>query len=244
MSTDRFSERLSSWRMVLASLDDIEGKRKIFDNAVKDIAGYVQRGFDRVKAVDELHNMAQAYGLIAHYGEDEIQAEIAAGFEEAERAREQVPDDWPAEQPRSNGHAKTESPAEPLPKVNIRLWQGVKPPPRRWVVQDRIPAKNVTLFSGEGGVGKTLLVQQLAVATVLAHPWLGLTLPEPGPVLFVTAEDDADEMHFRFEKIAEFYGATFDQLAERGPACGDLGGPRLRDGHCRQPRHRAADQAL
>jgi hypothetical protein len=62
---------------------------------------------------------------------------------------------------RSNGYQpkdrQTRDPpteAPPLPKVNIRLWQGVKPKARRWIVQDRIPAKNVTLFTGQGGAAR------------------------------------------------------------------------------------------
>ena len=68
-----------------------------------------------------------------------------------------------------------------LPLINIRLWQGKEPKPRRWVVRERIPAVNVTLLTGQGGVGKTLLMQQLAVATVLGSNkgWIG-EMPEPG----------------------------------------------------------------
>ena len=41
-------------------------------------------------------------------------------------------------------------------------------------------------------------------------------MPEPGPVLFITAEDDEDELHFRFHKIAAYYETDFDQLAAAG----------------------------
>ena len=104
-----------------------------------------------------------------------------------------------------------------LPLINIRLWQGKEPKPRRWVVRERIPAVNVTLLTGQGGVGKTLLMQQLAVATVLGSNkgWIG-EMPEPGPVLFITAEDDEDELHFRFHKIAAYYETDFDALAAAG----------------------------
>jgi RecA-family ATPase len=50
---------------------------------------------------------------------------------------------------------------------------------------------------------------------VLGHEWIG-ELPEPGPVLFISAEDDEDEMHFRYAKIARTNGADFDQLADAG----------------------------
>lgn len=102
-----------------------------------------------------------------------------------------------------------------LPLINIRLWHGVPAPDRRWVVHERIPDINVTLLTGQGGVGKTLLMQQLAAATVLSRDWIGV-VPELGPVLFLTAEDDENELHFRYQRIAEFYGSSFNELADGG----------------------------
>jgi RecA-family ATPase len=210
MSTDRFSEGFASWRMVLASLpdDDIDTRSKIFDNACKDVAGYVAKGLDRAHAVDELRAIALAYGLIQHFGEDNIQARIAEAFAKIERPTDE----------HEPGKPNGKSPPVPLLKlIDITGWDGVEPPKRRWIVINRIPARNVTLFSGEGGVGKTLLMMQLAVATVIGRDWIG-EIPEPGPVLFISAEDDEDEMHFRMAKIVEhynkLYGTTFRDLAD------------------------------
>jgi len=104
-----------------------------------------------------------------------------------------------------------------LPLINILLWYGVEPKPHAWAVPELIPAHNVTLLSGQGGIGKTLLMQQLSVATVLGKEWIG-TLPVCGPVLFITAEDDEDELHFRYDKIAKWpvYNTNFEELAENG----------------------------
>jgi AAA domain len=55
----------------------------------------------------------------------------------------------------------------PLPFINITAWQAATAPEREWVVRDRVPSKNVTLLSGEGGVGKSILALHLAVATTL-----------------------------------------------------------------------------
>ncbi|MBO0715749.1 MAG: AAA family ATPase [Rhizobiales bacterium] len=102
-----------------------------------------------------------------------------------------------------------------LPLINIRAWHGTEPRPRQWLIENCIPDRNVTLLTGQGGVGKTLIMQQLSVATVLGKDWFQL-LPEPGPVLFITAEDDVDEMHFRYHAIAKFYQTTFNALADAG----------------------------
>jgi RecA-family ATPase len=52
---------------------------------------------------------------------------------------------------------------------------------------------------------------QLSVATVLGRDWLG-SMPEQGPVIFVSAEDDAEELHRRLSPIIAHYGARFADL--------------------------------
>ena len=54
------------------------------------------------------------------------------------------------------------SEAPPLPFINVADWDGATPPEREWVVQDRVPLKSVTLLSGDGGVGKSILSLHLA----------------------------------------------------------------------------------
>ena len=63
-----------------------------------------------------------------------------------------------------------------------------------------------TLFSGEGAVGKNLLMLNLCTAHALGRDWLG-ALPEPGPAIFVDAEDDKDEMRRRLKPILDCYRA-------------------------------------
>jgi RecA-family ATPase len=92
--------------------------------------------------------------------------------------------------------------------LNISDWDSKPVPIRPWAVHDRIPLRQPTLLSGEGAAGKTLLALQLAVAHVLGRDWLGTT-PEPGPVIYLGAEDEADELHRRLADILRHYGATF-----------------------------------
>jgi RecA-family ATPase len=95
--------------------------------------------------------------------------------------------------------------------LDISNWDGKPIPERRWAVHDRIPLRQPTLLSGEGAAGKTLLLLQLSIAHVLGRDWLG-TLPEPGPVIYVGAEDEADELHRRIADILRHYGASFADL--------------------------------
>jgi RecA-family ATPase len=66
-------------------------------------------------------------------------------------------------------------------------------PERKWIVSDLIPDRNVTDISGDGGLGKSLLALQLGIAMTAKCEWIG-TLPKPGVVLYVSCEDDRDEI--------------------------------------------------
>jgi RecA-family ATPase len=101
----------------------------------------------------------------------------------------------------------------PLPFINIAAWHNQPVPEREWTVKDRIPAHNVTLLSGEGSIGKSILSLQLATAVVLGRDWLG-TMPEPGSALVVCCEDDSNELWRRLDLIAQHYGATFSEFRD------------------------------
>lgn len=85
-------------------------------------------------------------------------------------------------------------------------------PDRQWLVTDLIPSATVTLLGGDGGTGKSLLALQLAAA--VAHggfPWLGRHVYK-GAVVFVSAEDDRDELHRRIAAVARSSGASLADL--------------------------------
>jgi RecA-family ATPase len=86
-------------------------------------------------------------------------------------------------------------------------------PQRLWHVQDMIPANTVTLFGGDGATGKSLLAQQLAVATATGSSWIGIPVDQ-GPCLFLTAEDDRDELHRRLNDIAQESGESIDRMTD------------------------------
>ena len=89
--------------------------------------------------------------------------------------------------------------ADPLPLMDPRAWTGPAPP-RRWIVPDWISRGVVTGLYGDGGVGKSLLAQQLATSVALGLPWLGLDTV-PGRAVAVFCEDEADELHRRQQAI-------------------------------------------
>lgn len=78
--------------------------------------------------------------------------------------------------------------------------EGQPVPERVWHVDGLIPGHTVTLFSGDGGTGKSLCSLQLAVSTVLGCAWFGLSTRQ-GKAVYMSAEDDRDELHRRLHDI-------------------------------------------
>ena len=99
--------------------------------------------------------------------------------------------------------------------IDTSQWDATPCPPREWAVQDRIPLRQVTLFSGEGAIGKSIVELTLAVAHALGKDWLGL-LPEPGDAFYLGCEDDEPELRIRLSAIAAHYGTTFAGLRAGG----------------------------
>lgn len=74
-----------------------------------------------------------------------------------------------------------------------------------------IPSNDITLCTGDGGTGKSLLAVQLAACTVMGCDWLGQKVRR-GPALVISAEDPEDELHRRFHDIAGDLNWPLDQL--------------------------------
>jgi RecA-family ATPase len=102
---------------------------------------------------------------------------------------------------------------DPLPnrRLGMSAWDNALPPPRTWGVLNKIPIRQPTLFSGEGAIGKSIIELQLAVAYAIGRNWLGFTV-DPGPAIYLGAEDEADELHRRLHDILVYYGSSFAQL--------------------------------
>jgi RecA-family ATPase len=113
--------------------------------------------------------------------------------------------------PNNHQHAK------PIKWIDMKQWTGEKPPPVPWAVRDRIPSRNVTLFTGEGAIGKSILMMQLLTATVLGSDWIG-SLPQGGPAMYLGAEEEANDLWRRFDAIlsAKHPGISFDDLVNNG----------------------------
>ena len=107
-------------------------------------------------------------------------------------------------------------PPPPLPFVDMSAWDSVAPPVRQWFIVDHIPSRQVTLVSGVGGIGKSVLTLQLLASTALRREWVGGLFPKPGAAIYLGAEDEQDEIHRRLAAILEHYDARFADLVAGG----------------------------
>lgn len=92
------------------------------------------------------------------------------------------------------------APSTGLERVNAASLAGKPIPIQQWLVRDMIPAVNVTSLGGDGGTGKSLLALHLAVAKATGGEWMGHML-ERGRVLYLSAEDEIDELHRRMNSM-------------------------------------------
>ena len=170
-------------------------------------------------------DIAEANGLIESHGVDEVQRVIASAFAHAGPEPDWVPplDDGPAwerdesddprnYEPGSTGNGR----ANPLPFIDMSTWDSTPTPARQWYVLDHIPSRQPTLISGEGSIGKSILLLQLLVASSLSQLWIGCLGPRPGPTIYFGAEDEQDEIRRRLAVILDYHGARFADLIAGG----------------------------
>ena len=83
--------------------------------------------------------------------------------------------------------------------------------PLEWTLDGWIPHKAITLFGGDGGIGKTTLSIQLAIAAAGLRPWLG-RIVTPRRVLFVSGEDNIPRLVRTVKYIADRMGHDASNL--------------------------------
>jgi RecA-family ATPase len=133
-----------------------------------------------------------------------------------DRALALVDDDEPpfAESADDYGVAANARPADqkPLTLVTPQQWKDAVLELMRWLAMHRIPVDDVTILSADGGLGKTTLALQLAVAVAcVLGDWLG-TVTLSGPVIFFSAEEPEPEMRRRLDRIARKRGINPDDI--------------------------------
>jgi RecA-family ATPase len=110
--------------------------------------------------------------------------------------------------------AELNKPAETFEIADLALWASTAPTPKAFYMAPYIPRDDVVIVTGDGGTNKSTLALQISVCAAAGKPFLGMDVA-PGAALYVTAEDDNRENHWRLAKIAQAVGTTIGQVADR-----------------------------
>lgn len=87
-------------------------------------------------------------------------------------------------------------------------------PERRWALTDWLPMCQATYLTGPGSAGKSLLSLQLAVCKALGLPFMGIET-EQANVLYLSCEDDLNELHRRLQTVCNALGVRMGDLDGR-----------------------------
>ncbi|PSJ42157.1 AAA family ATPase [Allosphingosinicella deserti] len=99
-----------------------------------------------------------------------------------------------------------------MPLLDPGAWQDQETPDRRWLLDGWIPHNQATYLTGPGSAGKSLLAQQLCTCIALGLPFMGIPT-EQKPTLYLSCEDDQDELHRRQKAICAHLAAPLSALS-------------------------------
>ncbi len=155
-------------------------------------------GWTKAEIVDRLDNAGAAIGLDTDLRQ-RILSDGILRAEGAETAGEILASMEQSENP------STKTPL-PLRTITPIAWKGTEPVEQGWLASGRIPAGDLTLYSGNGGTGKTETSVQLLISVAAnLGDWLGCVV-EGGPVLFLSCEEPEPNVRDRIERICKHRG--------------------------------------
>lgn len=138
-----------------------------------------------------------------HYGVEDVRITLMAAMDQ--QAPEPSLDSDLADDPADGD----DEPRAGLPIVSPSQWAGKPVPAREWRLQDLLPNGQATLFTGAGAVGKSLATQQMTSSIAMGQSFLGVRT-FPCPALYITCEDDLDELQRRQVAICHALGVTLE----------------------------------
>jgi RecA-family ATPase len=112
----------------------------------------------------------------------------------------------PAEAPKPTPRGLTE-----IRPIDFTQKPDIEPAPREFLVEELLPCVVLTSLYGPGGVGKSLLAQQIATCIATGNEVFGLAVKQC-PVLALFSEDDNDELERRQWRINRELGLHNEDL--------------------------------
>ena len=171
--------------LVEALLGAVRAGRHWHNNAVRLVGHWIARGWSDA----EILTAAEALTL-SGYTVAQTRREVAAMIEGGRRK-------WGIANPE---HELGSEDVERQQVIDPRAWAGKPVPQREWLVENWIPMLKVTALYGDGGLGKTLLAQQLLTSVAAGREWLGLPVKRLR-AFGLLCEDDEDDLHLNQERI-------------------------------------------
>jgi RecA-family ATPase/5S rRNA maturation endonuclease (ribonuclease M5) len=105
---------------------------------------------------------------------------------------------------------------EPFKTFDLADWKGVAIETQPELVKDRIPLGEPGIITGDGGIGKTILMFQLGLPVALDRmdwpDWIGGVIETYGPVMIFSAEEKLKRLHPRASRILASRGLSFDDV--------------------------------
>jgi RecA-family ATPase len=103
---------------------------------------------------------------------------------------------------------------EPLETVTPASWRGTEPLEDLWLAYNRIPGNDLTMFTGNGGAGKTETAVHLCINVAAGlGDWLGSVI-ESGPALFFSGEEQEQKLRKRVNRICKHRGINPDDITD------------------------------
>lgn len=173
-------------------------------------------GYSDIEVFSALHGSPYVWAMALDHRNQKEHRALAYLWAECCRARARAaPEPLEFDDISQTNTSQTNTPSAPpaSPIFSPTVWHGTKSTPRDWIVDGYFPRREVTLFMGGGGVGKSLLALQLQTAMALGAHWLGLPTLQ-GRSLGIYCEDKADELQRRQEAINGYYMAEHSDLGD------------------------------
>lgn len=106
-----------------------------------------------------------------------------------------------------------ETPKQPAALDWLKLSEG-EPPQRQWAIKGWLGYGHVTLLIGAGGIGKTLVAQQMGSCLAIGKSPFVDEIPAPAKVLMWACEDDHDELWRRQVSIARWLQTGIESFGD------------------------------
>jgi hypothetical protein len=167
------------------------------------VAHWINRGLSNDEIVLMCRNLT-----MAGYTTADTDREVLKAIEGA-RAK------WGIGNPAHEIGPQTEGAPIPLEALPLGIVDEKAIPRRRWILEDRLIRKFVSLTIAPGGVGKSTLTMQEAIAIATGRALTGSKVEERGKVWVWNLEDPRDELMRRMAAVLKHWGIPAADVADR-----------------------------